>query len=289
MFRLLQVKMNENQNNQSIREHAGHLIRGYQVPSHKNRQEALDAILKKIHSRESGNLKVRRISTGTRAVVGVAAAVVLLVVLYILTAKVTYSGADGTTRTCRLSDDSRVVLEGNSTLITGRFIGTRNTRLRGTAYFEVEKGDRFRVKTKTGTVEVLGTRFSVSEKTGTFLVQCFEGKVKAFNQQSSAILTKGKVFEGTLSGGVQSDLEDTREYPDFARFSRQYSNQSLKQILTEMEQFFGVKINPGSAGERKFSGSIETGNLQEAITIVCMSMQLEYQVIENNKIIIKEK
>jgi len=57
-------------------------------------------------------------------------------------------------------------------------LSTGPQKLFGKAYFDVDKGKTFTVKTDLGTVQVLGTRFDVESRDSIFKVVCYEGSVK---------------------------------------------------------------------------------------------------------------
>lgn len=109
-----------------------------------------------------------------------------------------------------LPDNSKVNLNAASKISfkAGDFDGNRIVNLEGEAFFEVEKGQSFKVITPNGTVEVLGTSFNVNARNGQLEVDCRTGKVKVTAKQSSQILTKGL---GTKLNTNKSALEDTYE------------------------------------------------------------------------------
>jgi hypothetical protein len=47
-------------------------------------------------------------------------------------------------------------------------------------------------------------------------------------------------------------------------------------VLSEVESFFGVNIQMDGMGGKNFTGSIETGNLENVLLIITGSLQLEY-------------
>ena len=68
--------------------------------------------------------------------------------------------------TVRLNADSRIRVNEK------KWEEKRQLALTGEAYFEVEKGQTFRVETDLGDVEVLGTKFNVYSRSGIFEVFC---------------------------------------------------------------------------------------------------------------------
>lgn len=268
--------------NQSIQKTIDQLIRYYRVPVDASKEDALNAILVKIDRNEkskySGSVKtvaIRRI----RIAAAVAAVAALLVVVYLFTATTQYTRVDGITTSIRLPDNSRVVLEENSRLSLKKYFWNRNVTLEGAAYFEVEKGSTFDVKTPTGTIEVLGTRFLVSEKNEALTVQCFEGKVKTSVGENSYLLTAGTQVQ-QVSKEMKAEIHPIKnEFPEVAIFNREFRSASLNEIIAEMNDFFGVNIELDINSNQNFTGTIETGSIKNALEIVCSSLQLEYKFI----------
>jgi transmembrane sensor len=267
---------NRNDNKQDLPHMADELIRSYRVPARQSKQEALDMLLGKIGDNEkAGKVPVRMI-TWFRAAVSVAATVAVVVTFWLFMAAETVSSRAGDTLAFRLPDDSRVVLHNESTLSYRKYLWRRNVKLEGEAYFEVEKGNGFKVITGKGDVEVLGTRFLVKEEEHIFTVQCYQGKVKAGYTDESWILDPGTEFTGTQEKAEKKTFEAETGYPQFARFSKNFKNVPLPEVLSEVESFFGVNIQMDGMGGKNFTGSIETGNLENVLLIITGSLQLEY-------------
>ena len=273
---------------QSIQKTIDQLIRNYRIPVNSSKEDVLNTILLKVERNEK--LKYSS-QSGIKLLpfIGYAAAVAaIIVVVYLFTATVQYTGFENKTASVRLPDNSRVVMEGNSHLSLKKYFWNRKVKLDGAAYFEVEKGSTFRVNTEMGKVEVLGTRFFVSEEHETMTVQCFEGKVKTDFGDNSYLLTAGKQIEN-VEIFKKSEIHSIEiSYPEVAIFKGNYRSVSLKEIIDDMDSFFGVKIEMNVKPDMKFSGAIETGKIENALEIVCTSLQLEYKFTDSNTIQIKK-
>lgn len=273
--------------NQSINKIADQLVRHYKIAVSPKKEEALNTILKKIEEKETVTQKHknRRISLVSLAGISAAASIAIIMALYFFTATVSITGTDNNNFACHLPDNSRIVLQNKSEIKYKKYFWNRKVKLDGIAYFEVEKGNNFQVRTNLGTVEVLGTRFLVSELNDNMTVKCFEGKVKASINKNSSVLIPGTKFSGTKTEAKKDVFEKAIEYPDFAKFNKVFSKVALTEIANEIEDFFGVEIVVKNSSARYFSGTIQTGKLESALDIVCGSMQLDYRFIEKNKII----
>lgn len=274
-------------NNKSFSGYADQLISRYRLQVSTDKEEVLDTILKKIDSREykedSHTTKIRHLLTA-----GISAAAVLLILItfYFFSATITISAGDKDIVTHRLPDASRVILHNNSKLELRKYFWARNVDLSGEAYFEVENGRDFHVRTSEGNVEVLGTRFFVSEEQGELKVRCYQGRVRTLYNENSWILDEGTQFTAVRQTVKKEEMDIKSGYPEFAKFDGSFSNVRLKQVLDELESFFDVQIDIQKGTTGIFTGTFETGSLESALQIVCESLQLEYRFIDKHRILV---
>ncbi len=273
----IHLKMNyRNENKQDLPHEADELIRSYRVPARRSKQEALDILLSKTGEGEgAGKVPVRK-HTWFRTAVSVAATVVIIVTFWLFLAAETVSSRAGETFAFRLPDDSRVILHNESSLSYRKYLWNRDVKLKGEAYFEVEKGNGFRVITDVGDVEVLGTRFLVKEEDNSFTVQCYQGKVKAGYTSESWILEPGSELAARNQKAEKKAIEADTQYPQFAQFSKSFKNVPLSEVLAEVEAFFGVSIHLNGISGMNFTGTVETGNLENVMRIITMPLQVDY-------------
>jgi ferric-dicitrate binding protein FerR (iron transport regulator) len=276
------------ENNQSISQLAEKLIHHYQIPFNKSSEEALDTIFKKISKTESTNRNNSKITWFIRAAVSVAATAAILIAFYIMSATVSYRSGDNEIVACRLPDQSRVVLDHNSSVTLNKYFWKGNVRLAGKAYFEVVKNQKFKVITESGEVEVLGTRFTVESNDRNFNVECFQGTVRTYYKKESWQLDPGTKFSGDHKNSIKTSMEDDAGYPDFALFQHSFSSEKLPLVFDKLESFFGVDIEIESGSEKHFSGTIQTGSLESAIRIICEPLELKYVFTKENRIIISQ-
>ncbi|MDX9883692.1 MAG: FecR domain-containing protein [Prolixibacteraceae bacterium] len=260
-------------------------IRHYRVPSRLDSESALNLVLSKIENSQTSPKTVRMTVWWNYA--GTAAAVLFIgLLLHILLSTVTYEGSSSQIVVVRLPDQSRVVVNQNSRIEIRKYLWNRQVLLRGNAYFEVEKGSRFVVSTASGKVEVLGTRFSVNENDNRLDVACFEGKVKASNRGMQQILEAGDAV--SVYDGKREPSRISAGYPGFAMFSKHYSNAELADVVEDIDRFFGVKTTVISDEQRFFTGTLETGNLETALTIITGSLQMDYTIDGKNRVQINQ-
>jgi ferric-dicitrate binding protein FerR (iron transport regulator) len=278
--------MKRENENSSIQIQTNQLVRHYRIPVERNTKDVLDSILDQIKLQK--NIRKRKsIKLSPVIFTEIAAAfIALFLVLHFFTVNTIFSGQIGESTAFRLPDNSRVVLQDNSNIRYKKYFWKRKVSLDGTAYFEVEKGSKFRVKTKLGKIEVLGTRFLVSEEEDSLKVLCYAGQVKTTANQNSFILEPGTKYIGTKELGEKVSVSSKQEYPDFASFNKDFLNIDINEVIKSIESFFDVQIDIENVKRRSFSGSIQTGKLESALDIVCQSMQLNYRYANKYRIVI---
>jgi transmembrane sensor len=270
---------------QSINQRINQSVRYFRVPANVGKEAALNSLLDKVRESTPQKNKEFSLPVWTKAIAAVAAILILVFIsgALISTQNVKNRGADVVT--LRLPDHSRVVLAKESSVRFNKILWNRKVTLKGKAYFEVRHGSTFQVITNKGNVEVLGTRFMVDDKKGELQVICFEGKVKASFQDKEVILNPGSGIRFS-NDKEHVKLAEREEYPGFARFSVNYSDTELSIVLKDLETFFGVKIDSKVQKARFFSGNLNTGNLETAVSIVTASLQLEYKIQGDQSILI---
>jgi hypothetical protein len=258
-------------------------IRYYKVPATKDKSDVLNLLMAQIASPTPAIKKETKIRQLYFTVSSVAAAACLLLfLLYNFFAFETYTGVPQCANVYFLPDHSRVVLTEGSELKFPRLAFNRDVQLKGEAYFEVQHGTDFYVKTREGGVMVLGTRFNVSDLNNRFAVHCYEGTVGVDYGKEKIRIEKGNDFNGSKQAVNVID-DQNLGYPEYALFKHDFNNESLAQVWPVVESFFGVKINAQFDPQKKFTGSIHTGNLEEVMEIICIPMQLKFKLDKKGK------
>lgn len=278
------LKMNEIENNQSISQYTDQLIRYYKIPHRLSKTDALMAVLNKVDEPAIKRQKAKKKNIQLITRISAAAVVVIGLVFWLFAATVDLTAGTDDVAAYRLPDGSRVVLQQNSEISYKKYNWNRSIKLNGEAYFEVQSGDDFRVISDLGEVLVLGTRFSVADDRENLIVVCFEGKVNTKFNEESWMLEPGTRFWGEGVKGQKAQFEAEEQFPEYATFQRSFSNQRLAEIVSEIEQFFNVDITLSDGSDKNFTGTIQTGSLENTLEIICSSLQLNYRFTNNNKV-----
>lgn len=220
--------------------------------------------------------------------IAVAASILILTGIFFLNKinQRTFIAESGKYKTVILPDNSKIILNAQSKL-TYRWIRWNNSRevfLTGEAMFNVQKGSWFKVNTNIGNVTVLGTSFNVLSRDNNFKVDCFTGKVKVNlnNKTDFVILTPGlstkMINPDSLNVPTPFNINETGKWLNGQFY---YSNELLDHVFAEIERQFNVKIIATNLGERYYSGSFNNKNLEDALKVICLPMNLKYEF--NNK------
>lgn len=189
-----------------------------------------------------------------------------------------YSTGCGEKLTFRLSDGSRIMLNGNSNLrFSSKIEKGLNTEvwLKGEAYFDIVhlEGDlkrTFTVHTDDGSIQVLGTRFSVNtfrQKTQTVLEEGeIRIRVKGRSADASAeyLLKPGEVAHFLANDNKIAIKEaNPRIYTSWTKNKLFFDHTPMDEVARRIEDIYGVTVVlSGWLEGETVSGSIKNDNLQ---------------------------
>ncbi|HEX8561623.1 MAG TPA: FecR domain-containing protein [Flavobacterium sp.] len=222
--------------------------------------------------------------------VAVAAAVGLMFGLYqLLVFSDSAKAGVGITTSVTLADNSVVTLNSNSGIsYPSMFTYNRSLKLDGEAFFKVQKGSTFCVKTDYGDVQVLGTQFNVIARAGFFEVVCYEGRVKVSKRNEEFMLAKG---DAVRFSGEKPEIwkEDRLQQPTWLMGESTFKNVPLYMVLNQLENQYGYKLQyPQHLKHTRFSGAFSNKDLTTALLSVCLPLNLKYHIGESQTIIISE-
>lgn len=254
------------------------------VPFTKSKEEAWDQLQQKI---EENNTPKSRLLVPK--FYKYAAAAILLIAIslsfYVQKGLIEIHTVGMEMKEFKLPDGSLVTINSNSSLEYNKntWFLSRKVNLEGEAYFEVEKGSDFEVKTESGFVNVLGTKFNVLQKKERFSVSCLEGKVSVSDaiESQSVILTEG------LATNLDNDiLTEPFEFNKdkihaWKKGLFYFEKESLSNVFFEIENYYGINIEyQEEVSNKSFSGVFNKSDLKTVLEIVCSPMGLTYSVNE---------
>lgn len=226
--------------------------------------------------------KVRRLNA--RWVMGLAASFLILAVAVFLLRNQTESieAAPTTNELFAFSDGSNVILNDGSSIQFDEknWAENREIELTGEAFFSVESGGSFVVKTKNGTVEVLGTEFNVRAWGDQFYVECYEGRVRVNSGNQSTELTQNQAVD--ISNGSMQESEITHQQPLWSTGVSRFYNERLTEVFAELERQFDVKVSSQTIN-RSFEGVFSHRDLETALREICQPLGLTFTISADKK------
>lgn len=179
-------------------------------------------------------------------------------------------------KTVLLPDGSTAWLYAGSTLeYPAQFTGhERQVKIKGEAFFDVKSapGQPFEVADHQLKVKVLGTSFNVRHwKEEPLKVMVATGKVQVQydNMTLGVLKANQKLTYNPLTNHLLLDSTSTMEAKGFVNREMVFSNASLREVLTELEAFYGVHFRDMPAEQGRFNVHFnEHMNLDDKLNIL---------------------
>ena len=213
-----------------------------------------------------------------------------------------YRTVFGERQTVHLADGSVAILNGNSSLVVDDGFGGeggRDVTMTGEIYFDIRKSDiagdpHFRVHTKDGTIQVLGTRFNVLQTKEKTKIVLEEGRVKvhvhhhedALDIPSSSIaLQPGQALTFQYHQ-LPPDVE-TGSFSDMLSWWKEsivFEETSVRQIVQRLEWTYGVRVHVADPAilEKTISGRIPNKDLPTIVTTIARALELNASIDGNS-------
>lgn len=183
-------------------------------------------------------------------------------------------------QTFLLPDQSKVVLNANSTIDynENNWDKNRNLTLDGEAYFAVSKGEKFNIQTKEGIVSVLGTQFNVFVREDQLNVICYEGLVRvSFNDNAIELPAGNKIT--IESGSIVHQGKINAINPSWIKNESSFDNAPLLSVIKELQRQYPIKVTTNNIDlNQRFSGSFSHENITLALRLLCEPLNLSYTI-----------
>ena len=195
----------------------------------------------------------------------------------------------------QLPDGSSVWLNSNSEIqFPSRFdLKERIISMKGEAYFEIKKlkNQSFTVKTDQANIRVLGTSFNLNNYKNKLFATLAEGKIDIQTRIENRILhpnQKASISNDSIAV-IETNLKKELAWKDNQFY---FQNDSLEEILFQIENWYGLKTNYQSfkSDDQTFSGTINRDvNLSQFLEILSRTSIYTFKISENNLIINSKK
>lgn len=227
-----------------------------------------------------------------------AAAIVLLAVSGVLFMRFyfeTVAVPSGEHASITLPDGSKVNINANSTLIYNPLWWkiSRNLKLTGEAFFEVEKGNSFKVESEFGETSVLGTSFNIYSRDSIYSVTCVSGKVKVevSETENQIILNPNEKANLNRSGTLDIDKNiKSNNETSWINNNFSFTGIPFKMVIEEVARQYNVKIILNDIENHRYTGYFSGDReIEEVLTLICSPFNITFTKDINGQYILKSR
>jgi len=269
------------------------LSSGMKIGWEKSKTQAWDELERKINVQDHSPEPVVRTLSG-RQWLALAATVTLLLSVagFMRFYSVKSFCPYGVHASVELPDGSEVELNASTRIAYHPYwwFISREVELEGEAFFQVEKGKRFRAVSSNATTEVLGTTFNVFARGEDYMVTCHTGSVKVTDRASkkSVILSpEEKSILNPTGGFTVSRVADPRTEPGWTKNLIMFGSTPLQLVFEEVERQFGIVIETTEEIQEVYSGNFSLDQpVENILTLLCVPFDLEYERQSGNKYLV---
>lgn len=258
--------------NAALAERHEAMLSRLEVPFSRTPEEVWEALSGRMQDRP---VKVVRLSS-SRILALAAALVVLLLGTYLVVRyySVSVISSSGQQLSHNLPGGSAVMLNAGTEMkyfpLWWRF--SRIVTLDGEAYFEVEPGKTFEVRSDNGRTTVLGTSFNIYARSDGYRVDCLTGKVRVTAPSREAVVI-GPEYQAVIGsdGKITVRRESSTQGPiswTEGRFT--FASVPLRRVLDEIERQFTVRIRYEGPADLRYTGFFSRDkSVEEVLELVC--------------------
>ena len=167
---------------------------------------------------------------------------------------------------------------------------SREVKLEGEAYFNVEKGKKFKVISSHASTEVLGTTFNVFARDMDYIVTCHTGSVRLSESITGTDVVLSPNERGYMepSGGFSvTQLENALTSPGWTANMIMFSSAPLRLVFEEIERQFGIVIVTPEVMQQVYSGNFSLDQpVENILSLLCLPFDLEYERQTGNKYLV---
>ena len=263
------------------------------IPWEKSKAEVWNDLEKKITKEDRTTVRVRHLHPN-RQWLALAASLVLLLSVsgFMRFYTVKTFCPEGVHTSLQLPDGSTVEINAETHLSYHPYwwFISREVKLEGEAFFQVEKGGKFKVQSSLATTEVLGTSFNVFARGEDYAVTCHTGSVKLSESKtgSAIILSPNERGQMETSGGFSvTKLEGALSSPGWTDNLIMFLSAPLRLVFEEIERQFGIVIETPEGMQQVYSGNFSLNQpVENILSLLCLPFDLEYERQTGNKYLV---
>jgi ferric-dicitrate binding protein FerR (iron transport regulator) len=272
--------------NQEFEKQTDNFFSKVQVPFKASKEDIWDELEAKLDFTKTV-LPARKINY--RWTFAIAATVLLLVAVFSLFRfyTTTIECPAGQHLTANLPDGSTVQLNASSTLsykpLWWQF--SRTLSFEGEGFFDVQKGEKFTVKSSIASTTVLGTSFNIYARDDRYEVSCHSGKVKVRSKNNEeGILSPGYEAKLSLDGKVVIyKSQENKSSISWIDNKFIFTAIPLRRVFEEIERQYDVQITIPEGITHSYTGYFTKDKSPEAVLgLVCKPFGLTFVANSGN-------
>jgi transmembrane sensor len=187
-----------------------------------------------------------------------------------------------------LPDNSYVVMPPGSEISYPATFTSRQIKLKGEAYFEVQASSQspFIVETDELRIQVLGTAFNVKTTPEQIIVQVNNGAVLVSSKTSAITLREGQgciYNRASRTFDTVSIAENGRNSYAYATRELHFQHTSLSEVAQQVSKAYNVEIRLENerAADCRISTTFENKSLSYVLDVIAASLDLQYRTEGN--------
>jgi ferric-dicitrate binding protein FerR (iron transport regulator) len=254
------------------------------IPWEKSKEAVWNDLEKQLDREDRSTVPVRRLLPAKQWLAMAASLVLLLSVsAFMRFYTVLTVCPEGVHTSLQLPDGSEVELNASTHLAYHPYwwFISREVKLEGEAFFQVEKGKKFRVLSPQASTEVLGTTFNVFARDEDYIVTCHTGSVRLSERLtgSAVVLSPNERGQMEPAGGFRvTQVESGRTSPGWTANMIMFSSAPLRLVFEEIERQFGIVIETPEVMQQVYSGNFSLNqSVENILSLLCLPFDLEYE------------
>ncbi len=257
----------------------------------KSKEEVWNEISSQIDKPKKNNTKTKKTkSIQLRFFYGLAAGLLLLLGTTLMLRYYSNSSycPEGEQLTVKLPGGSVATLQSGSTLtyypLWWKY--SRRLILTGEAYFDVKKGNEFKVTSSFGSTFVMGTTFNILAQNNKYKVTCYSGLVKVLSISERSVILNPDYSAEIASNGEIVVSKHFEEYNQSVNRNNMfnYSSVPLSKVIEEIEDYYNIIVSSSSNLEYNYTGFFsKQKTAEEALYLICKPYGLTFVVLSENK------
>ncbi len=186
-----------------------------------------------------------------------------------------------------LPGGTKVTLQSESTItyfpLWWRF--SRKVVLVGEAYFDVVKGNEFKVLSTMGNTIVLGTSFKVYARDYSYIVTCFTGSVRVFSFTKRSVVLNPNNTAKLVNGELEVSKYSSQNHEQIIdKDTFDFKSIPFYRVIREIENHYNVKITSSTELRYNYTGMFsKQKSVEEVLYLVCKPYGLTFVVLSDKK------